>query len=101
MSIMHNPCKYDAGKPRADLVPPAIIEAIARVRTFGLEKYHDPENWRHVEPWQYRAALMRHICAYLRDPDSVDSESELPHLEHIATNIAFLLEINGGGNERN
>lgn len=88
-----HPGKHDAEKPRADLVPPAIIEAVARVRTFGVQKYHDPENWRGVEPWQYRAALMRHMCAFLRDPESVDNESGLPHLEHAACNIAFILEL--------
>ena len=90
---MRRSAKADAGKPRLALVPPAIIEAVGRVRTFGTEKYGDPENWRQVEPQRYRDALMRHICAYLRDPDSVDPESGLKHLEHIACNVAFLLEM--------
>jgi len=34
-----------------------------------------------------------HIWAYLRDPDGVDEESGLPHLEHVACNVAFLLEL--------
>ena len=85
--------KSDAGKPRLSLVPPSIIEAVGRVRTYGTEKYGDPENWRQVEPQRYRDALMRHICAYLREPDGVDPESGLKHLEHIACNVAFLLEM--------
>ena len=88
--------KHDAGKPRADLVPPALIEAVAQVRTFGVAKYVDPENWRQVEPWQYRAAFMRHVCDWLRDPDSVDAESGLLHLAHIVCNAAFLLEMRVG-----
>lgn len=32
--------KADAGKPRLTLVPPEIITAIARVREYGIEKYH-------------------------------------------------------------
>ena len=85
--------KADGGKARLSLVPPAILEAVGRVRTFGTEKYGDPENWRQVEPERYRDALMRHICAYLRDPDGVDPESGLKHLEHVACNVAFLLEM--------
>lgn len=61
-------CKADAGKPRLALVPPAI---------------------------RYRDALMRHVCAYLRDPGGTDAESGLPHLAHAACNIAFLLELEG------
>lgn len=85
--------KADAGKPRLALVPPAIIEAVGAVRTFGTQKYGDPENWRQVEPARYRDALMRHLCAYLRNPAGVDAESGLPHLAHAACNVAFLLEL--------
>jgi hypothetical protein len=85
--------KADTGKPRLDLVPPSIIEAIGVIRTYGTNKYHDPENWRKVEPERYRAALMRHLCAYLRDPTSVDEESGYKHMWHLACNVAFLIEL--------
>lgn len=91
--------KDDSGKPRLSLVPPAIIEAVGRVRTFGVEKYRGPENWRNVSPERYVDALMRHLCAYLRNPDAVDEESGLPHLEHVACNIAFLLEFQKAGDD--
>lgn len=42
--------KADAGKPRPTLVPVSLIEAVTAVRMYGNEKYHDPENWRQVEP---------------------------------------------------
>jgi hypothetical protein len=48
--------KYDAGKARVDLVPPAIIEAVAEVREYGNNKYKDPNSWRTVEPYRYIAA---------------------------------------------
>lgn len=86
-------CKADTGKPRLALVPPGLIEAVGVVRTYGTQKYGDPENWRQVEPWRYRDAMMRHLCAYLRDPCSVDEESGYPHLWHLATNVAFLIEL--------
>ena len=36
---------------------------------------------------------MRHICKWLKDPHGVDEDSGLPHLWHIACNVAFLLEL--------
>ena len=85
--------KYDTGKLRIDLVPPAIIEAVAEIREYGNNKYKDPDSWKTVEPYRYIAALGRHFCEYLRDPQSVDSESGISHLKHMACNIAFLLEL--------
>lgn len=84
--------KHDEGKPRLDLVPPGIIEAVGIIRTYGTEKYGNPDGWKQVEPNRYVAALMRHLCEYLDNPESVDDESGLPHLWHMACNIAFLIE---------
>lgn len=47
---MDQTAKNDAGKLRPTLVPVSLIEAVARVRQYGTEKYRDPENWRQVEP---------------------------------------------------
>ena len=85
--------KRDAGKPRPTLVPVKAIRAIAAVREKGCEKYGDPENWRKVEPQRYRDALYRHLLAYLEEPFGVDEESRLPHLWHLLTNAAFLVEL--------
>ena len=85
--------KADNGKPRLTLVPRRIIWDIAAIREYGNRKYHDPENWRQVEPERYRDAAYRHFMAYLDDPGGVDEESGLPHLWHLACNIAFLCEM--------
>jgi len=85
--------KYDAGKPRLSLVPSEIIRCIARVREYGNLKYGDPENWRLVEAERYRDAAYRHLLDYIDDPAAVDPESGLPHLWHLATNVAFLCEL--------
>lgn len=85
--------KADAGKPRLSLVPPEIIRAVCRVREFGCEKYHDPENWRLVQPERYHEAMLRHVLACWDNPWAVDPESGLLHLEHIACNVAFLLQM--------
>lgn len=91
---MNDNFKFDDNKPRLDLVPPELIEAVGIVRTYGVSKYGDSESWKQVEPYRYRAALMRHICLYLEEPDGVDKESGLPHLWHIACNVAFLIALN-------
>lgn len=87
--------KADTGKPRPTLVPTSLIHAVTAVREYGTAKYHDPENWRTVEPQRYRDALYRHWLAYLENPRGVDAESGLPHLWHVACNVAFLIEMEG------
>jgi len=87
--------KQDYGKAKLSLVPRRIIWDVAAIREYGNNKYPDggPDNWRGVEPERYRDAAYRHFLGYLDDPRSVDSESGLPHLWHLACNIAFLCEM--------
>lgn len=94
---MDQSIKADAGKLQITLVPRQIIRDIAEVRAYGNKKYGDPEGWRRVEPVRYRDALCRHLLAYLDDPNGVDEESGLKHLKHIACNVAFLCEMEDGG----
>ena len=86
--------KADKGKLQLTLVPRQIIREIAKVRMYGTQKYKDPDNWKRVEVERYRDAAFRHFLSYLDDPTSVDKESGLPHLSHLACNIAFLCEMN-------
>lgn len=85
--------KFDNNKPRLALAPPELIEAVGKIRTYGVKKYGDSESWRKVAPERYKDALMRHLCAYLRDPQGVDAESGMPHLWHLACNVAFLIAL--------
>lgn len=87
--------KSDAGKPKLSLVPRRIIFDIARIREYGNNKYPEGgiDNWRLVEPERYRDAAFRHFLAYLDDPYGVDDESGLPHLWHLACNVAFLCDL--------
>ena len=95
---MNQAVKSDAGKIRPTLVPVSVIRAIAAIREYGVKKYLDPdgnekiENWRDVEPQRYRDAAYRHWLAYLNG-EKDDNESGLPHLWHLACNIAFLIEL--------
>ena len=87
--------KADAGKPRLTLVPMQILWDIAAVREFGCIKYA-PDNWKTVEPERLREALLRHVIRYMDDPDGVDDETGLPHLSHVACNVAFLCAMRKG-----
>lgn len=93
MEMYNQEAKKDNGKPQLRLVPTEIINCIARVREYGTEKYHDPENWKRVEKERYIDAMFRHLLAYVNDTQGKDEESGLPHLWHLATNVAFLCEL--------
>lgn len=84
--------KHDGGKPMLALVPSAIIRAVGEVMTHGAKKY-GKNSWKNVDPERYQHALMRHICEWLDDPHGKDEDSGLPHLWHVACNVAFLLEL--------
>jgi len=86
--------KETDGKLNLTLVPRKIILAIAKVREYGNKKYGtaNPDNWKANPRQQYNEAAFRHFIDYLDDNDSIDLESGLPHLHHLACNIAFLIE---------
>lgn len=92
-SVSNQEAKADAGKPRPTLVPVSAIRAIMAVREYGCQKYHDPDNWRKVDPQRYRDAACRHLLDYLEDHQAKDAESGLPALWHLLCNIAFLVEM--------
>ena len=86
--------KKDGGKPHPTYVPVEIIKAVMDVREFAVNgKYRDPLNWKTVSVDRYHEALLRHVLAIWNDPFSVDEESGLLHLSHIATNVAFMLAL--------
>lgn len=92
MSENNQSYKADNGKTRLDLVSPTFIEAVGKIRTFGVSKYGDSDSWAKVEPQRYMAALLRHINAY-RMGEETDKESGMPHLWHAACNLMFLIDL--------
>lgn len=85
--------KSSQGKPHPSYVPVALIEGVMAVREYGKQKYHDPDNWKQVEPERFWDATLRHVLKAWHNPYSIDKESGLPNLWHIATNVAFLIEM--------
>lgn len=86
--------KADKGKPTLTRVPSQIIWDIASIRDYGYSKYGaGADKWDEAEIGRYRNAAFRHLLSYLEDPGGVDAESGLPHLSHLACNVAFLCEL--------
>ena len=85
--------KHDSGKPLMGAVPPNALLALARVLTFGAEKY-GRDNWRQVgnAETRYLDAALRHINAYQRG-EAADPESGESHLAHAVCSLMFMLEL--------
>ena len=85
--------KYDGEKPKMNLLPPKAIVEVAKVLTFGAEKY-DAENWRKLDDLQnrYTAGALRHIFAHM-DGEQLDPETGLSHMAHALCCLLFKLEI--------
>ena len=85
--------KYDSAKPKMNLLPPKAILEVAKVLTFGAEKY-DAENWRKLDDLQnrYTAGALRHIFAHM-DGEKLDPETGLSHMAHALCCLLFKLEI--------
>lgn len=84
--------KSDEGKAQLNLVPLEILEPLARVREFSVEKYgvKGIESWRNISDDRLLAALLRHTVSYQKDHDARDEESGLPAAYHVAINGVFL-----------
>lgn len=86
--------KDDGDKVRADLLPATALFEVAGVLTIGAAKY-GANNWRNVDDvTRYKAAMMRHMLAYLSGEAS-DAETGLSHLAHAVCNAMFLMELDG------
>lgn len=81
--------KFDSGKNRLELVPTSAMLSLGKVFTFGAKKYAE-NTWQNVERERYVGALLRHLMAYIDEPDGTDLESGLLHIEHVLWNAAAL-----------
>ena len=85
--------KQDKGKPHPSYVPVELIKEVMAIREMGTAKYGSPDNWKKVSIERYHDAMLRHVLACWEDPFSVDDESGMLHLSHIACNVAFMLAL--------
>jgi hypothetical protein len=88
--------KFDQGKPQLSYVPRELKAGVAKVMTFGAERYGQ-DNWRFCnDPRRYLDAAMRHLDAYA-EGEITDPDSLMPHLYHAACNIGFLIALDERG----
>jgi hypothetical protein len=82
--------KFDADKPRMDLLDAYAIEQLALVLGFGAKKYA-AHNWRGgLAKGRLIAAALRHLFAYLKGQDT-DPETGLSHAAHAMCCCMFIL----------
>ena len=85
----HTGLKYDADKPRTDLLDPEFLLGVSRVLGFGAAKYQ-ADNWRGgISVRRLLGALLRHSFAMLQGEDN-DPESGEPHWAHAGCCLMFL-----------
>lgn len=83
--------RFNDTKPMMSLVPGSLNRYTAMVLTYGAKKY-EPNNWRKGFKWtSILDSLERHLTSF-KDGEDYDDESGLPHVAHIACNVAFLIE---------
>lgn len=83
--------KFDQGKPRMDLISHYSMIELAKVLSFGAEKY-DSWNWsKGIVYSRVTAAVYRHMGAWNNREDK-DPESNLSHLAHALCGLMFLVD---------
>jgi len=81
--------KHDLKKAKFQLLIWTFIEDIAKVMTFGSEKYGD-NNWQEgIKISRFWGAVFRHLVAALKG-ETKDKESGISHLAHAACNLMFI-----------
>lgn len=81
--------KDDGAKPQMALLDSEYLEGVARVLTFGANKYA-PDNWRlGIEYRRLISALYRHLGAINRGEDRDNETGEL-HAYHMGCCLQFL-----------
>lgn len=85
--------KFDGLKPKMHLLPAKAVSEVAKVLTFGADKYGE-FNWKNLDNLhdRYTSAALRHIFANM-DGEALDSESQYHHLAHAICCLLFRLEV--------
>jgi hypothetical protein len=99
--------RFDAGKPRVDLIPADALLELGKVYAYGDAKYAaagGARNWEKGMPWgKVLGPLLRHLFKWMIG-EKVDAESGQLHIAMVAWNALALLtyELRGiGTDDRN
>lgn len=86
--------KFDKDKIKMELLPPYSLEQIAKVFTFGANKYED---WNYLKGDGLKlsrvyGACLRHLNAWYKG-EELDPETRENHLAHAGCCIMMLMEL--------
>lgn len=83
--------RYNAGKPQWTLFDVSVFEGVVRVLEFGAKKY-GVDNWKKGFKWSsIMNSMYRHLYKWWYKGEENDEESGLPHMDHVACNVYFML----------
>ncbi len=85
--------KNDSGKLDLTLVSLAVMEAVARAKTYGAHKY-ERDNYKQpgLSDQRLVASMLRHITL-LMEGHIFDDESGLHHIDHIAACVDMYADL--------
>lgn len=94
---MSGALRFNEGKPKLGYFArsfPKMLEAVARVKEFGANKYNEG-NWRlgNKPDEEYIDSMYRHLDCFLKG-EHYDEDSACLHLGHAVWNLCALLELN-------
>lgn len=81
--------KDDGSKLDWTILPWNQLKEVVEVLDYGARLY-SRDNWKKVEPERYKAALMRHVVAYING-EKDDADSKKHHLAHAICDALFLM----------
>jgi hypothetical protein len=83
--------RFSEGKVRHDLIAPWALNELARVYTYGCQKYDDDNWWKGLK-WKKDVfgCILRHVWKWFRG-EKFDDESGIHHLAHAAWNCLTLM----------
>lgn len=79
------------GKPDYTIIPITCIRAAEIVLSYGAQKY-GRESYKTWPIEKFKQAMLRHILAYLEDPEGLDEDSKMPHYYHILANAIIIVD---------
>ena len=83
--------RFSDGKIRMDLVPPILLEEVAKIMGFGADKYGAYNYLKGMKWSKCIASLKRHLNEFEKGVD-YDNESKELHISHVIVNALFLLQ---------